>query len=93
MNKLYRIFTECDKNGPILNLSDLPLVESNLLPETIHHIEKSNLYLVVFADIIRQVLAERQSDNEIDSLFNKKVHDQNLVIGLIDKYRSQGIIN
>ena len=64
-----------------MDLAWIDILERELMESTKSRIEKSNLDLHVLARLIK--LAMNEDRSEIDKVLNEKLHDQDLVIGIM----------
>ena len=64
-----------------MDLSWIDVLERELTESTKSRIERSNLDLHVLARLIKLTMNEDR--NEIDQVLNAKLHDQDLVIGIM----------
>ena len=80
-------FNQC---SPVFaKLTWLPILERSLQPRTVEYLDdpEANLDFKVLSEVARQSIDEAHgNESEIDDLLWNKLHDWNLVVGLMQKF-------
>ena len=66
------------------------LMDRALSDATKEYMEQGNLNYRILTDVIKQAVYEYKDENQINEIFWKKLHDGNLVVGLMTKCDVKG---